>query len=70
MAIKMKFKDGVPVKLISYGSFPLRNSKIIKTFDGPKCHIKFLLWVFQNVIEYKIDTRRDQTLLSIFTVGG
>ena len=73
MAIKLKFsKDDsmTPVKLICFGSLPLRSKKILKIFEGPKCHIRFLLWALQNVAEYKIDNRKDYTKLNFFTFNG
>lgn len=47
MAIKLKFRKDdsmAPDKLICFGSLPLRSSQILKVFEGPKCHLKFLLW--------------------------
>lgn len=41
-----------------------------KIFTGSKCHLKFLLWALQNVTDYKVDNRIDQTILNIFTIGG
>ena len=34
---------------------------MLKIFEGPKCHVKFLLWALQNVIDYKLDWRNDHT---------
>jgi hypothetical protein len=41
-----------------------------KVFQGKNCHIKFLLWIFQNILDYKFDSRCDLKQLSIFTIGG
>ena len=59
-----------PKRLICFGSLPIKNSQISKVFEGQKCHLKFLLWALQNVAEYKIDNRKDNTKLNIFTFGG
>ena len=73
MAIKMVFeKDAqiTPKRFICFGSLPFKSQQILKVFEGPKCHIKFLLWALQNVAEYKIDNRKDNTKLNLFTFGG
>jgi len=74
MAIKIEFDaatGGVtPTRLVSYGALPLKNSQMLKIFEGPHCHVKFLLWALQNVTDYKMDARADQTLLNIYTIGG
>jgi len=73
MALKIKFaKDAsmTPTRLACFGSLPLRSQQILKVFDGPKCHLKFLLWALQNVAEYKVDKRKDFTMLHFFTFGG
>ena len=59
-----------PKRFICFGSLPIKNSQIYKVFEGPKCHLKFLLWALQNVAEYKIDNRKDNTKLNMFTFGG
>ena len=59
-----------PKRLICFGSLPLRSSQIMKVFEGPKCHCKFLLWALQNVAEYKVDSRKDNTRLNFFTFNG
>lgn len=43
---------------------------MLKIFEGSKCHVKFLLWALQNVIDYKVDARNDQTIFNIITIGG
>lgn len=48
----------------------MKNAHISKVFEGPKCHLKFLLWALQNVAEYKIDNRKDCSKLNMFTFGG
>ena len=62
MAIKIQFAKeltGVPSRLICYGSLPLRNTQMLKIFEGPTCHVKFILWALQNVTDYKVDNRTD-----------
>lgn len=67
----MSFEDDHrPKRLVCYGSLPNKNNQMTKIFEGEKCHIKFLLWALQNVTDYKVDNRIDQSLLSIFTIGG
>lgn len=54
MAVKIQFAKepkipdgdamGVPSRLICYGSLPLRNTQMLKIFEGPNCHVKFILW--------------------------
>jgi len=80
MAVKIQFAKeqpmsdgdpmGIPSRLICYGSLPLRNTQMLKIFEGPTCHVKFILWALQNVTDYKMDNRLDQTMLNVFTVGG
>jgi hypothetical protein len=73
MALKIlydKQDETIPAQLYCHGSLPLKNNLITKIFDGPKCHIKFLLWALQNVTDYKIDNRIDMSQLNIFTVNG
>ena len=73
MAIKMEFEQDdclFPKRLMCYGSLPLKNTTMLKVFEGHDCHFKFLLWAFQNVTDYKVDARQDQTNLNIFTLGG
>ncbi len=69
MAVKIQFAKegnvadgdpmGVPSRLICYGSLPLRNTQMLKIFEGPTCHVKFILWALQNVTDYKVDNRTD-----------
>ena len=59
-----------PKRLLCYGSLPLKGAQFTKIFEGTKCHLKFLLWALQNVAEYKIDNRKDNTKLNLFTFGG
>ena len=42
----------------------------MKVFEGRNCHLKFLLWILQNLVDYKIDNRIDFSMVSVFTVGG
>ena len=73
MAVKIQFEKDqqmTPKRFICFGSLPIKNSQIYKVFEGPKCHLKFLLWALQNVAEYKIDNRKDNTKLNMFTFGG
>ena len=73
MAIKIQFDEAdplKPVKLFSYGSLPMKNTQMTKILEGEKCHLKFILWALQNVTDYKLDQRNDQTMFNIFTVGG
>ena len=55
LAISMEFEEKsetrvsqvVPKRLICYGSLPSKVTQLhCKVFEGPKCHIQFLLWVF------------------------
>lgn len=42
----------------------------MKVFEGKNCHLKFLLWILQNLVDYKIDNRIDLSMVSVFTIGG
>ena len=70
VAIKLKFKDMMPNKLLCYGSLPNKPNHILKVFEGNNCHIKFVLWLLSNCIDYKIDNRIDSSKLSVFSLGG
>mgnify|MGYP006090974431 FL=1 len=43
---------------------------MMKVFEGRNCHLKFILWILQNLLDYKIDKRADLSMVSVFTVGG
>ena len=64
IAIKMEFSNEtecIPTRLVCFGSLPLKQEHIAKFFEGPKCHVQFLLWAMQNVTDYKKDNREDST---------
>ena len=49
----------IPLRLICYGTLPNKKYGEMCTFDGGNCHIKFLLWILENLEDYKIDCRSD-----------
>jgi len=43
---------------------------MLKVFSGINCVQKFIVWLLQNLIDYKFDNRLDSSVVSVFTVGG
>lgn len=65
----------IPSKLICYGSLPNHDQRTkrleqLQVFAGRNCLLKFLLWVLNNLVDYKVEKRNDWKQLSIFTIGG
>lgn len=49
---------------------PKRSMQQNQEFEGPKCHVQFILWLLNNVLDYMIDNRFDKNMVDVFTFGG